>query len=348
MTAPVNATIGTGTGVGTITNDDTIPSLSIDDVSVSEDAGPALFTVTLSEVSGKTVSVIYSSSNVTAIAGSDYTAVGSTLTFSPGVTTQGISVTISDESTDENDETYDIILASPTNATIGTGTGVGTITNDDTAPSLSINDVSVNESAGTAQFTVTLSPASGKTVSVNYATSDVDTTADTDYTAIASTPMTFSPGETAQTIDVSITQDSDEESDETYNVNLSGPSNATISDDTGLGTIVDDDTASSAPWPKRIGGVDAVTADSGGAITTDGSGNVFITGFVTGDADLNNDQEFTETGENDYSDPQIYGGKDIILAKYAPDGSLEWSYRLGGTGEDEGLSIITDSSGNVL
>ena len=51
-------------------------------------------------------------------------------------------------------------------------TGTATITDNDPAPSLTINDVTVNEAAGTATFTVTLSAASGQTVTVDYATSD--------------------------------------------------------------------------------------------------------------------------------------------------------------------------------
>ena len=49
--------------------------------------------------------------------------------------------------------------------------GVGTITDDDPTPTLTINDRSTGES-GTASFTVSLSAVSGKTVTVQYATSD--------------------------------------------------------------------------------------------------------------------------------------------------------------------------------
>ena len=63
-------------------------------------------------------------------------------------------------------------MGGPTNAGQGaTTTHTATITDDDDPPSLSINNVSVAEDTGTAQFTVTLSPASGKTVSVDYVSS---------------------------------------------------------------------------------------------------------------------------------------------------------------------------------
>ena len=78
---------------------------------------------------------------------------------------------------DELDETFGITLSNPGNATIADGSGMGTITDDDAAPTLSVNDVSVAEgNAGTttATFTVTLSAASGQTVTVDWATADDD------------------------------------------------------------------------------------------------------------------------------------------------------------------------------
>ncbi len=81
----------------------------------------------------------------------------------------------------------------------------GTINNDDSA-SISINDVTVSEgNSGTtnAVFTVTLSNPVDTSVTLNYATANgTATTADNDYTAIATTPLTFNVGETSKTITV--------------------------------------------------------------------------------------------------------------------------------------------------
>src|SRR5258706_15991700 len=82
----------------------------------------------------------------------DYTAGTGTLSFAVGVTTQTITVPITDDLLDELDETFTVNLAGPTNATIADGAGVGTILDDDATPSLSINDVTVNENAGTAKI----------------------------------------------------------------------------------------------------------------------------------------------------------------------------------------------------
>ena len=190
----LNATIADGTGTGTITDNDATPTLSINDVTVNEAAGTASFTVTLSAASGQTVSAAYATANGTAVAGADYTATSGTVSFAPGELTKTITVPISEDALDEADETFSVNLATPTNATIADAQGLGTITDNDAPPTLSINDVTVNEAAGTASFTVTLSAASGQTVSAAYATADGTAVAGADYTATSGT-VSFAPGE---------------------------------------------------------------------------------------------------------------------------------------------------------
>src|SRR5207244_13283517 len=112
---------------------------------------------------------------------SDYTLANGTLTFAPGVTTQNISITVVSDTLDEDDETIQLTLSSPTNATMGAiATHTYTILDDDPLPSLSINNVTVTEgNTGTtnANFIMTLSPARSRTVTVNYATADGTATA---------------------------------------------------------------------------------------------------------------------------------------------------------------------------
>src|SRR5262249_46076125 len=73
----VHGSITDAQGTGTIVNDDAVPALSINNVSVTEgNSGTisAVFTVTLSAVSGQTVTVDYATANGTAASGSDYVA----------------------------------------------------------------------------------------------------------------------------------------------------------------------------------------------------------------------------------------------------------------------------------
>src|SRR6266508_3651657 len=226
--------------------DDDGPEISIGDVTVAEgDSGTvtASFLVSLSAASPQTVTVQYATANGTATAPDDYLAASGTLTFQPGRTTRPVAVTVNGDTIDEEDETYFVNLSSPVNATIVDGQGLGTITDDDGIPTLSIGDATVTEgNSGTvnATFTVTLSPASGQTVSVDYATADGTATAPDDYLATGGN-LVFEPGQTTRTVEVTVNGDTLDEIDETFTTNLSNSVNATIADGLGLGTIIDDD-----------------------------------------------------------------------------------------------------------
>jgi len=116
-------------------------------------------------------------------------------------------------------------------------------------PTLSISDATVTEgNSGTtnATFTVTLSAASGSAVTVKYDTANGTATAGSDYQTASGT-LTFIPGDTSETFNVAVNGDTVPESNETFAVNLSNPTNATISDSQGVGTINNDDTASAPP-----------------------------------------------------------------------------------------------------
>ena len=271
-----NATIATTSGTGTITDDDGVaPTLSIDSPRVTEgDSGSTnlTFTATLSAASGQQVTVAYADAGTgTATSGTDYTAItGGTLTFAVGTTSQTFTVAVTGDTTEEPNETVVVTLSSPTNATIATATGIGTITDDD-RPILSIDSPSVVEGdSGSTNltFTVTLSKASTQQVTVRYSDGTTGTaTSGTDYTAITGGALTFAAGTTSQTFDVSVTGDTTEETNETVVVTLSNPANATISTATGTGTIVNDDgvtvSIESSEFSPRV-----TEGDSGSATLT--------------------------------------------------------------------------------
>jgi Tol biopolymer transport system component len=226
------------------------PEITINDpAAVSESNANATFTVTLSTTSTLTVTVDYATSNGTATAGADYQSTSGALTFAPGETTKSILVPIINDTMDEPSETFFVNLTNATNAVILGNQGRGTITDNDAQPTIAINDTSVTEGdSGTtnATFNVTLSAASGFTVTVNYATADGLATAGTDYQS-TSGRVTFNPGQTAQTILVPVNGDTTFEQHETFFVNLTTPTNATVSDSQGQGTITNDDAAPPLP-----------------------------------------------------------------------------------------------------
>jgi hypothetical protein len=178
LSSATNATIADSQGVGTISNDDSQPTIAINDVSLTEgNAGTtvATFTVSLSNASSQTITVNYTTADNSATAGGDYVAASGTLTFTPGQLTQSIAVTVNGETMFEPNETFNVNLSGATNATIADNQGVATITNDDSQPTISINDVSQDEgNAGTtsAVFTVSLSNPSSQTITVSYATAN--------------------------------------------------------------------------------------------------------------------------------------------------------------------------------
>ncbi len=246
LLSPSGATITQGTATGTILNDDVVPTLSIGNVAVTEGQTgtvAATFTVTLSGASSQTVTVAYATANVTAAAGSDYTAASSTLSFAPGTLTQTIVVPVAGDAVHEPDETFTITLSSPSGATIAQSTAIGTILNDDAVPALSIGNTAVTEGhTGTvpATFTVTLSGASSQTVTVNYTTTNGTAAAGSDYAAGAGT-LSFAPGTLTRTILVPVTGDTVYEPDETFMIGLADAVGAAIAQGTATCTILNDE-----------------------------------------------------------------------------------------------------------
>jgi large repetitive protein len=244
LSNPVIATLNNTKGVGTINDDDPIPTISIDNPSIFEGGTGTTsilpFTVSLSAPSGKVVTVKYQTANGTASAPSDFTALPlTTLTFQPGTQSLNVNVSVKGDAINEADETFLINLSAPTNAAFTSSQGVGTIRNDDAPPTISIGDITVAEplsGSATATFVVSLSAASGQPTSVNYATADGSASAGSDYQA-QSGLVTFSPGEVTQQIVVPINSDQLVESNETFFINLSNAVNATFGDSQASGTI---------------------------------------------------------------------------------------------------------------
>ncbi|MDQ4122089.1 MAG: DUF5050 domain-containing protein [Acidobacteriota bacterium] len=273
LSNPINAIFTDRQGNGTIVNDDT--QISINDVSLNEgNSGITAFnfTATLSPAIPQAVSVSFATADGTAtVANADYNPISGIVSFGPNETNKTITVQVRGDTVIEPNETFFVNLSgAPINVAVADNQGIGTIINDDTTlPTLSINDVSLNEgNSGTTvfTFTVSLSPASTQTVTVNYATANNTAVAPGDYVSISPTALVFGPGETSKPISVSVIGDTAVEPNETFFVNLTTPSNAAISDNQGIGTIVNDDNCSYAINPQ-----------SQNFTATGGSGTVQVT-----------------------------------------------------------------------
>jgi VCBS repeat-containing protein len=205
----------------------------------------AVFTVTLSAPSVDPVVFKYTASGITAEVGSDFWFTNETRVLLPGQTSAQLFVPILGDTTFEDDETLTLTLSDPVGVTLTDTSRQITITNDDlSTPYFIVDDVSQSEGgqfAGTIySFLVKLSTPSSQTVTVNYTTGNDTALAGSDYNAKSGT-LTFAPGQLQQAVDVTVLGDLAPEPDETFFLELSGATNADITDSQAVGTIVNDD-----------------------------------------------------------------------------------------------------------
>ena len=267
-----------------------LPVLTIGDATVDEGGGPAVFTVTASAESSGTMTVDYETADDSATAGGDYTSTSGTLTIGAGELSATFEVPVIDDFVPEAAETFAVNLSNAQGATIEDDEGVGTIRDDDgtspppTTPSLRIGDATVDEGGGPAVFTVTASAESSGTMTVDYETADDSATAGGDYTSTSGT-LTFSAGQRTATIEVTVIDDSGEEQDETFKVNLSNAQGATIEDAEGVGTIRDDDGTSPPPTTPSLRIGDATVDEGGGPAVFTVTASAESSGTMTVDYD---------------------------------------------------------------
>ncbi len=249
------ATLGRGSALGTILDDDEPPALSIAGDTGPEDVGELVFSVTLMARAPTEVTVNYATMDDTAVAGDDYVPVEGTLTFAPGETAGTIRVAVVDDAVDEADEeSFAVMLSGPSGATLAHSLATGVIRDDDEPPALSVADAAGDEDVGALDFAVTLSVPSGVEVSAPYATKDGTATAGSDYAAAAGT-LVFAPGEVSRTIRVAILDDALHEADEeTFELTLARLANASAADVSATGTIRDNDLAPPSPRGRPAGG----------------------------------------------------------------------------------------------
>jgi hypothetical protein len=188
--------------------------------------------------------------------GVDIVIQASTVTIPANSNEGQISGTVCEDPLDEADaETFTVNLMSPFGASIQDGQATGTLMDDDPTPSLRVADVMAPEGNPGEQrnltFTLTLSAASGRAVSVDYAVGSggAGTPAAqggaacggaVDYVTRTGTE-TFPPGATSRQVAVTLCGDALFEPNERLAMSLSGATHSTLADGTGVGTIDDDD-----------------------------------------------------------------------------------------------------------
>ena len=270
LSAVTGASVAQPRATVTVTDNDDPPAFSISDAAATEGQGAAVdFTVSLDAASGRPTEVAWRAVSDEddarpATEDVDYQGIGATLTIPPGETQATISVQLLDDGDHEPTETFEVRLADPANSTIADATGEGRILDDDT-PTISIDDLSVSESAATAQVRVSLSRPAYDEVSLRYGTAAGTAIATSDYTARSRVAVTVPAGDTTATVSVPILADDVYEADEFFFVDLSDPTLAALSSDIrALITIVDDD----SPPTLSVGGAQPVSESAGPLVFT--------------------------------------------------------------------------------
>lgn len=274
LTFTLSATAGgvTNSGTGTIVNTDAAPAVSAANVSANEGAN-LVFAVTLDRAATTSTTVTYATSDVTAKAGVNYTSSSGTLTFLAGETTKHLTIVSLADSKYAPDVTFTLSLT--TNGVMYPATG--TIVNTDTQPTVSVSaDASSVTEGGTAIFHFTLDHASAVDVQVSYATANGSATGGSDFAASSGT-ATISAGTLTSGISVVTYDDSADETDETFTMQITSAVNATLGTTSASETIQDtallyDFTAGSLPTGLTFTRAGSATYyDSSGTLQTAGT-----------------------------------------------------------------------------
>ncbi|MBO3700895.1 S-layer family protein, partial [Roseivirga sp. E12] len=310
-----------------ILNSDAQPVIAFSSTSSSgdESTSSANLEVTLSAVSGVDATVSYT---VTGTATNiDYTLADGTLTIPAGSTSQNITIaSIVDDALDEVDETVIVTLSGPGNATLGTNTvHTYTITDNDPEPtvSLTVDNGSIVEAAGTATLTATLSAVSSKDVTVNLGYTGTATLG-TDYNNTVATSIVITAGNLSASASpiITATQDNTPESNETIIVDVTGVTNGSENgSQQQTVTIIDDDAVQFS--------VDDPTVTEGNAGTT----------TLTYTVSLNNAASGTVTVDYATSDGTATAGSD-----YTALNTTTLTFAAGETSKTVDVSVIGDQT----
>ena len=283
---------GSGAGVDVPGAEDTVYAVLSGDTDVTE-GDSATYTVSLVDGDGNPIEVtVPTDVTITLTSGTaeagDYAETPVTVTIQPGDSSATVDVATF-EDVDFDDETFTVQISTVQNTgefeaiEVGSNSSIDTtIIDNDTAPTLSINDVTVDEGAGLATFTVSLDHATTAPVSFDYATSDGSANS-ADYTSVSGS-LEIPVGSTEVTITVPITEDFYSEGDETFTVTLSNVSDnvdLTGSDLEGVGIIQDSGSGAGIDVPSAEDTVYAVL--SGDADVTEGDSATYTVSLVDSD-----------------------------------------------------------------
>ena len=203
--------------------------------------GPAKINVVLSMVSGRRTTVEYAIAGGSAAHAKDHTRTGGMLVFEPGETVKTIDTGIIDDKLLKDNETIEWTLSNPVNATLGnirvykhtvirqTDTASRSAAIEKLSPAVGFvaSGSAGYEKKGPAKTSVSLSAASNKQITVEYAVTG-GTAVNNKNFVLKNGTLVFKPGETSKSIDMRIIDDRIYNENRTIEVTLSKPVNAVL------------------------------------------------------------------------------------------------------------------------
>ena len=296
----------------------------------SIDPVDVMFTVSLFGEFETDVTVDFASTDGTALMDEDYLGNFGTLTFTPGTTSQQVTVTILSDLIQEPAEDFTINLTNATNAVIADGIGIGTIGDDDggiDSPLLRVSDVTIDPEGDNgrvqAAVTVELLGTPLGPVTVDFFTENGTATDGSDFVGQTGS-LNLSTGARIRTVLIDIPGESNPELDETFFTVLANATGAMIADSRGVTTIVNDDGMLPTPFV--------------GDTLEGGSQNDMIIGSRNEDLIIGSQGNDTINGA--LGDDTIYGGggNDLI------DGGGENDSLIGNGGKDTLIGNVGDDT----
>lgn len=245
LSGAAGAVVADNKGVGTIVDGAPAspppPTFSVSDATTAE-GGTAAFTVSLSAADSVTRTVQVKTANASAVAPADFTGLAlTTLTFGPGVTSRTVTVPAAADTASEGNETFSLVLSSPTGATLADASGIGTILDAQGPIVASVTDAqTVEGNAVAVDLSLSAPPEPGQTASLQIRTKGGTAGPGADYSAVPLTTVSFGPGETRRTVSIPTATDSEREPDETIGIALSKGTGLVLADTTATATVIDD------------------------------------------------------------------------------------------------------------
>ena len=343
------ASLADRVGEITVSDDDSAPALTTGNAAMVNEgnagATTMTFPVSLSTPSAQQVSVGYAfgPGSPAATANVDYTVSpqSGTLAFAPGEQHKQLTVQVLGDTADEVDEQVALTLANAVNGTIADGSGAGTIRDDD-GPGIAISNVAKNEGwlpNNLYSFNVSLSAPSPQPVAVSYSTASGSATQGNDFVGQSGT-LLFSPGQTSKTVNIAVNGDLAVEGHESFFVNLFSPSNATITDSQGAGTIWNDDATDTDGGIGSALTIATLSGDTGADQVTRseqillGDADWFRINLNENNSELFTSRDLTARIRLEVGDSPAQTSGDLDMAVYRANGTLIGTSSLGGTNDE--------------